>query len=305
MTDHDADQKRLEQEQALSDLDQSIADREQALANVDQATIERDQSKLDEERAKVDPSDFARSVGFAHRQSEVDRRQDRSDARQDQVDQAQTGGDQRQTLLDDQQYELEQPRPVALTAAQVQAERETRGQAARVRDRGCERARRGGAAARGGGGAACAGTARAPGRVGDLTECRYVQWRSTARGMTSSRPRRIPLKGQEAEAPCHRPVPSSATTRCASCSAHCAHVPRHTPRAQVSSRPGLWWQRTAWRRPAVSCAGAGSPYPACPSRAWSRAAPISDGRSATRTRTCTWPGVGAGSGAYLGGAALS
>ena len=121
MTDHAANQRGLEQEQALSDLDQSIADREQALADVDQAAIERDQATLDDERAQGDPADFVGTVGFAHRQSEVDRRQERSDARQDQVDQAQTGGDQRQTLLDGQQHDLEQPRPLALTEAQMQA----------------------------------------------------------------------------------------------------------------------------------------------------------------------------------------
>ena len=133
MNDHETDQKRLEQEQALADLDQSIADREQALANVDQATIERDQSKLDEERAEVDPSDFralsglrASPVGAGPAPGPQRRASGPGRSGAD-------GGDQRQTLLDDQQYELEQPRPAALTAAEVRAEGETRGQAARVR----------------------------------------------------------------------------------------------------------------------------------------------------------------------------
>ena len=39
----------------------------------------------------------------------------------------------------------------------------------------------------------------------------------------------------------------------------------------VRSRRSRWWMQTAWRRPAVSCAAAGSPCPACRSRAWSRA----------------------------------
>ena len=62
---HGADQRRLEQEQALADLDQSIADREQALAEGDQDDIERSQARLDERRADVDPSDLAGALGHA------------------------------------------------------------------------------------------------------------------------------------------------------------------------------------------------------------------------------------------------
>ena len=172
VTGHNEDQRRLEQEQALSDLDQSIADREQALADADQAAIERAQLKLDDERAAEDPTDFALSVGFAHRQSEMDRRQERNDARQDQVDQAQTGGDDRQTLLDGQQHELEQPatgRPDGGAAAGRTGDSRRGGQGA-----GRERAhpRRGGAAAGGGGRAARAGAAGAREPAGRLASDR-------------------------------------------------------------------------------------------------------------------------------------
>jgi len=99
----------LEQEQAMADLDQSVADREQALADVDQATVERDQADKDGRSPIADPSDFAKLIGLAQEQAELDRRQARGDARQDQIEHAQTGGDDRQTLLDSQQQISEQP----------------------------------------------------------------------------------------------------------------------------------------------------------------------------------------------------
>ena len=68
----------------------------------------------------------------------MDRRQERSDARQDQVDRRRRAAISARTLLDDQQHALEQPRPVALTAAQVHAERRPAGSG---RGTGRERAR--------------------------------------------------------------------------------------------------------------------------------------------------------------------